>query len=285
MKTTLNQLSEEAQSYINGRFAVYGISGEEAYNDNTLFPNEVKELNSDEIIEILRTKDISHVMPKSQYPELESDINNIILEDSSINRSRGAEIMTENEIDTAQSDYYNDIQEFEDNIEFLDALPDVLMGSTAIGLGLSSAKAYQKVKEGGISLNEAPRFILVDAGGKIVKCAIIGVCLSSGAPVLVAGGFAYTLYKAKDLIKASFNGVWKIASHPITVDLAKFTGVIAINIVGTTAEIIGATGKKAWEITTHETTKKIAKEIIKTTGKAIYGSFSLAYNMMKKIVR
>jgi len=37
-------------------------------------------------------------MPKSTHPDLADNLNNIILEDSEINRVRGAEVMTKDEI-------------------------------------------------------------------------------------------------------------------------------------------------------------------------------------------
>ena len=286
-------LSYQARDYIGNRFSTYNIRGEDAYNDQTLFPNEVQNLNSEELIDLLKTKDISHVMPKSLYPELESDISNIVLEDSSINRARGAEIMSEAEIKVAQKDYFEDIEDFENNIELLDNLPEILVGSTSIGLGLSSIKAYNKIKRGEILLNESPRFIIFDSGGKIIRVAVIGVCGTSGSPILVAGAFAYTLYKAKDIISSTFKGVWNILSHPTTIKFANTTGVIvteiltgtikttyniatsettkkmAIGSVRTSGKILSKTTKIAWNIATHETTKEIAKETVKTSGKII----------------
>lgn len=309
-----NNLSQQTREYINSRFSVYGIKGENAFNDKTLFPEELKNLDSKELIELLQSKDISHVMPKSIYPELEKDISNIVLEDSSINRVRGAEIMSEKEIETAQKDYFEDIEDFENNIEILDNIPEILAGSTAIGLGLSSYKAYNKVKNGEILLNETPRFIILNSGSKIIKAAIIGVCATSGTPILVTGAFAYTLYKAKGLISSTFKGVWNISSHPATVNFAKTTGVIATDIIVNTATVIGktslniatsettkniaigtvnVTGKvisKAsvgiYNVATHETTKAIAKGAVSTTGKMIFkttkGLFKIAKWTLKK---
>lgn len=49
-------------------------------------------------------RDLSHIMPQSQYPELSDVWGNIIPEDSSINRARGAQVMTQEEIATAEID-------------------------------------------------------------------------------------------------------------------------------------------------------------------------------------
>jgi len=48
--------------------------------------------------------DMSHIYPKSLYPMLASDPTNILPECKTINRPRGAEIMTDGEILTANAD-------------------------------------------------------------------------------------------------------------------------------------------------------------------------------------
>lgn len=300
-----NNLSRVAQDYINQRFSIYGIKGQKAFNDNLLFPNEIKELESNEIIEILKTKDISHVMPSSQYPELKYDINNIILEDFSTNRARGAKLMSKEELDFAKEDYFKDIDEFEDNLVFFESLPEVLIGSTTIGLGLSSIKAYNKIRKNEILLNEAPRFIIIDSGGKIIKCAIIGVCATSGSPILVASAFAYILYKAKDLIIHTTNVIWNLTTHETTKNLAigtvKATGIIlaetaketwnlathkttknlAIGTVKATGIILAGTAKGTWNLATHETTKNVAIGTVKTTGKIVSGTVKGIWKIAK----
>lgn len=300
-----NNLSRVAQDYINQRFSIYDINGQKAFNDNLLFPNEIKELESNEIIEILKTKDISHVMPSSQYPELKYDINNIILEDFSTNRARGAKLMSKEELDFAKEDYFKDIDEFEDNLVFFESLPEVLIGSTTIGLGLSSIKAYNKIRKNEILLNEAPRFIIIDSGGKIIKCAIIGVCATSGSPILVASAFAYILYKAKDLIIHTTNVIWNLTTHETTKNLAvgtvKATGIIlagtakgtwnlathkttknlAIGTVKATGIILAGTAKGTWNLATHETTKNVAIGTVKTTGKIVSGTVKGIWKIAK----
>lgn len=47
--------------------------------------------------------DISHKYPQSTHPELASDPNNIVPEDPSLNRARGAEVMTSEEIAAADA--------------------------------------------------------------------------------------------------------------------------------------------------------------------------------------
>mgnify|MGYP000710570058 CR=1 FL=1 len=300
-----NNLSRVAQDYINQRFSIYDINGQKAFSDNLLFPDEIKELESNEIIEILKTKDISHVMPSSQYPELKYDINNIILEDISTNRARGAKLMSKEELNFAKEDYFKDIDEFEDNLVFFESLPEVLIGSTTIGLGLSSIKAYNKIRKNEILLNEAPRFIIIDSGGKIIKCAIIGVCATSGSPILVASAFAYILYKAKDLIIHTTNVIWNLTTHETTKNLAvgtvKATGIIlagtakgtwnlathkttknlAIGTVKATGIILAGTAKGTWNLATHKTTKNVAIGTVKTTGKIVSGTVKGIWKIAK----
>jgi len=269
MSKDWNVLSNETKSYINDRFAAYDISGFDAFNDESLFPDEIRSLDSKQIIELLKTKDISHVMPKSQYPELESNLNNIVLEDSAVNRSRGAQIMTDDELSVAKEDYLSDIDDLEESLNMIDTLPEVLLGSTVVGLGLSSIKAYQKVKTGEILINETPRFIAINSGGKMMRCAIIGACASSGAPILVAAAFGYTLYKSKGIISNAYEGALKVLSHPVTVNIASFTGDVSLAVAGSSVKVLNSVGRTTWNIANHETTKNIAIGTVRTSGKII----------------
>ena len=101
-------LSFEAQIIIRERFSRYNIDGQYAYDYSDIFSDEVKSMSSNDIVSFLEHKDISHIYPKSQYPFLEDDINNIFLEDSAINRIRGAEIVTPYEQQIAWYDQIND---------------------------------------------------------------------------------------------------------------------------------------------------------------------------------
>ncbi len=53
--------------------------------------------NPDELVEFWEGRDLSHIFPQSTYPSMANDWTNIIPEDPSVNRSRGADIMTSNE--------------------------------------------------------------------------------------------------------------------------------------------------------------------------------------------
>ena len=49
-------------------------------------------------------RDLSHIFPQSTHPELANNWGNIIAEDSSTNRARGAEVMTGEELEIAELD-------------------------------------------------------------------------------------------------------------------------------------------------------------------------------------
>ena len=65
-------------------------------------------MSSNDIVTFLEHKDISHIYPRSQYPYLEGNINNIFLEDSAVNRIRGAEIVSPYEQQIAWNDQVHD---------------------------------------------------------------------------------------------------------------------------------------------------------------------------------
>jgi hypothetical protein len=108
MLKSFYNLSFEAQIIIKERFGRYSIDGQYAFDHSDIFSDEVKSMSSNDIISFLEHKDISHIYPKSQYPFLEDDINNVILEDSAINRMRGAEIVTPYEQQIAWYDQIED---------------------------------------------------------------------------------------------------------------------------------------------------------------------------------
>ncbi len=108
MVKSFYNLSFEAQIIIRERFSRYNIDGQYAYDHSDIFSDQVKDMSSNDIVSFLQHKDISHIYPKSQYPFLEDDINNIFLEDSAINRMRGAEIVTPHEQQIAWYDQVND---------------------------------------------------------------------------------------------------------------------------------------------------------------------------------
>jgi hypothetical protein len=272
IKMDWDHLSAEIKNYINNRFVAYGIEGELAYNDPRLFPDSIKDLDPEDMINIIKEKDISHIMPKSIYPDLESDINNVVFEDSSINRARGAEIMPDKEIELSEFDYSMDINQFEESIFSSQTLPDELIGGViggALAVGMSSIDAYKKIQEGGLELYDAPRYVFVESGGKIIRCALIGVCASSGSTILVASSFAYSIYKAMPLIKNAYAGVVKLLSHPATSKIALNTGLFTISLIGSTGKTLNYIGNKTIDFATHDTTKNVAIESAKIAGNVV----------------
>ena len=272
-------ISLESRNYIHERFIQYGIDGKDAFYDETLFPEEIRKLDSEQIVELLKTKDISHVLPQSEFPDLANDINNIVLEDFSVNRARGAEIMSHEEINVANNDYINDIESFEDGLSVLDDLPEILVGSTTIGLGLTAYSAYSKIKKNEIQFNEVPRYMLVNAGGKVVKCAVIGVCLKSGSVILVSATVAYFIFKSRHLLIRALNITWNVLTHPVSLKAYAISGVITLAIIGGSINVIKYTSNTLWNIATHETTKEVAKGTVDLTGKVLSNTAKGVWNV------
>lgn len=92
--------TESATEYLSARAAVYG--GE--FADILLKTPTILWDSPDELVSFWEGRDLSHVYPKSLYPHLADDWSNIVAEDPGINRARGAEVMTELELDIAQLD-------------------------------------------------------------------------------------------------------------------------------------------------------------------------------------
>ena len=99
------------QDYINERFSNHGISGAEAYELPHLFPDELKARSPMDILTVLEKKEISHIMPKSKYPELADKAENVILEDKNYNRARSDEVMQDYEKNAAMDDLLEDLND------------------------------------------------------------------------------------------------------------------------------------------------------------------------------
>ena len=128
-------LSFEAQIIIRERFGRYNIDGQHAFDHGDIFSDQVKSMSSNDIVEFLGHKDISHIYPKSYYPSLEDNIDNIFLEDSVVNRMRGAEIVTPYEQQIA---WYDQIH---DTID-LDVNEDGIIDLTGMDFDLYSDNYY-----------------------------------------------------------------------------------------------------------------------------------------------
>lgn len=91
----------ELMEYLDARGANYGISGEELYE---AIPSSAQEPSV--AYEYMQQKDISHIEPLSKGGDPAGD--NWILEDSSVNRARGAETVTPTEQAIAHIDNNRD---------------------------------------------------------------------------------------------------------------------------------------------------------------------------------
>ena len=108
----------ELMEYLDMRGAKYGIDGMEILEQ---IPESVRDPET--AYEYMQMKDISHKVPLSHGGEPAGD--NWILEDSSVNRSRGAETMTGQEERVAQTDAKADARRLKGGV--------ILRGGLALG--------------------------------------------------------------------------------------------------------------------------------------------------------
>ena len=281
MKQTYDQLSSKTQEYLNSRFDDYGISGEDAYE--TLVSDEAKELSSEELIDFLEQKDVSHIIPQSEAPHLADNIDNIYLEDSSINRARGAEVSSDEEISIAWEDQIQDTNNlqaddttWEQLSESLDnsLVDEIIGGSFTLGMLMTGYETRQALTKGEIQLNEVPKYFTVKTGGKTIKLAVIGFSLASSSPIIVSAGVGYLVYKNKNIIKRAFNGAYNVATHERTKRYAEMT--INGTVLGITA-----VGGYTYKAITSDTSKNIARTSIKTTGVILEEGAKITYQTGK----
>ncbi|MUU79907.1 hypothetical protein [Winogradskyella endarachnes] len=311
-------LSKDAQDYINSRFSQYDINGEEAFD--SLFSDEMKELSSDQIVELMRQKDISHIISQSNSPELTSNLDNVFLEDYSINRARGSESVTQSEFELAWEDQISDVEFINSNESTLDALEgelenidntfpieEIVGGSFILGSVFTGVETYRAIERNEIKLNDAPSFFAIKTGGKTIRFAVIGMSLASSSPVIVSAGVGYLIYKNKMLISKFFNGMYNFITHEKTkeyTELAINGTVVGISTAGnytykaitseTSKNLLLATGNaainstkylanKSYEIATHQTTKKIVSETLNITGKTIVSTVKFSGKIIGKM--
>tara|TARA_Y100000591_G_C21789921_1_gene675997 strand:+ start:64 stop:1035 length:972 start_codon:yes stop_codon:yes gene_type:complete len=213
-----SDLPPRVQEYLNDRFGRYNINGEDAFNTPSIIPEEIKNLSPENIISYMEKKHISHVYPKSKFPELESELSNIILEDASPNMQRGAEIMTPNEYLNAQNDLRDDIIDGdidEDGLIDLhkeiiktddnDFFSDLIGLSIPLGIIVSGSEVLKRLNNKEININEVPGEFFYKTGGRTVKLFVVGSLISTGSPILVTSTVGYILYKSKKLISKVFD--------------------------------------------------------------------------------
>lgn len=98
-------------AYLDGRAALYGGN----YIDMLHITPSCLDTGS-EVIDFWQDKDLSHIMPQSQYPSMAHDWHNIIPEDHSANIARGGEVMTPHEMLAAQADNMLDAQAIDNGL-------------------------------------------------------------------------------------------------------------------------------------------------------------------------
>jgi hypothetical protein len=221
------ELTKEVQDYILERFSSGGIDGKTAFENNNIFPEDFMQLEPEEMIKILELKEISHKYSRSNYPELESDINNVILEDIAENRSRGNKTMTIKEEETSMRDFIDDINDgdIDDDgivdIESIleeadnnDAIFDIIGLALPIGIIFSGINVIRKIKTNEIVLNDVPTEFVYDTGKKTIKLAVVGSLLSTGSPIIVSSTVALTLYNSRELLERIFKRLYRGVTNP-----------------------------------------------------------------------
>lgn len=281
------------QEKINIRYENYGISGEEGYNSH--FPEEAQKLPSEEMGEWFASKDISHIEAQSTNPEKANDINNMILEDSSTNRARGAETMTDDEIQNAEKDNVLDAQELEEELSTFESLSDIegieeMIGFTSAGvLFFSGKEVYDAIQNEAIELNEAPLEMVKTVGKKSIKTMIIGTCLVTGSKIIVTAALGYVVVKNKNLISKTFSVAWGVITHETTKKVSKalVKGTVTVTIVAAvlTGELLKSTTRGIVNIATHETTKNIANKAAQVTATTLFVSTILTGKIIKGTVK
>ena len=283
MYKNFNQRSQKLKDEINERFGRHGIDGREAYQQEHIFPEVLKNKSDEQILEVLENKHISHIMPKSKYPEFESDLKNVFLEDPEVNRARGAETVTEYEFKKSQLDMIQDLEDGDYNEHGIvdsiknfddDTIIEEIAGTVIpIGLIMSGAMLYKKMKNKEVKLEEAPRFFFYNAGQKTIRVAVVGTVLTSGAPIVVSGMLGYYLFKSKKAIKSIFKGIYMGITSESTKAVLQTTGIVILASSYLLGNAMIKSGKFIFEAAKSETSKKIAKGTIK--GLANTGLFGL----------
>lgn len=148
----------ELMEYLDMRGAPYGISSTELYE---AIPQQLQ-AKPEIAHQFMKLKDISHIEPLSKGGDPNG--NNWILEDSSVNRSRGAQDMSDSEQATAKADAVLDGRQ--------------LLRAASLGSVLTIAST-------------ATEGALVAAEGSAIIAAIPAI-LTIGA----IGGLGYLAYKA-----------------------------------------------------------------------------------------
>jgi len=102
MSFNYNSLPSEVRVYLDSRFEAYGLDPQMAYD--YMIPSEVKMQGPEVVEEFMHNKHISHVYPTSNFPEMAGNLNNVFLEDPTLNIARGDTVATPGEVFNSQLD-------------------------------------------------------------------------------------------------------------------------------------------------------------------------------------
>ena len=113
---------DQAFDYLYDRAALHGLTVPELLS---VTPTSVSDCYM-ESAEFWDGKDISHICPQSTHPHLASEVTNVMPEDPSPNRARGAQVMTEAEIEIAHADNTADAEIINVDGDFMGPVDDML---------------------------------------------------------------------------------------------------------------------------------------------------------------
>ena len=157
----------ELMEYLDDRGQPYGITGQEIYDQ---IPKSAR--TPKVAYEFMQQKDISHIEPLSKGGDPAGD--NWILEDSSVNRSRGAQTMTDQEVAAAEADNDADAKVIK---------RAVLYGGSLIGGQLLVDAALGTAAAAGAGVASA------------VGCAITGTVVTAATATALIGGGGWLVFK------------------------------------------------------------------------------------------
>ena len=239
-------------------------------------------------------KEISHIKSVKNYPELESDPNNVIFEDKSLNRSRLGENMTEEEERAGLEDFIEDIKDGdinEDGIVDLqsaldqadnhDAILDIIGLALPIGLIMSGVQVVGKVKNNEIVLNQAPKEYVLKVGEQSIKVAAIGTLLASGSPVLVGSTTAFIIYKSRKLWEKIAKGIYRGVTSDTTKKIISTSGKVVVNVGKYTGKTLKYTAIGTYNVATHQHTKNGIKYVAKGVAAISKAMTKLVNNSLK----
>lgn len=168
LQRMIDELSN-LMEYLDQRGAPYGIDGSEILDQ---IPQSVRK--PEMAYQYMQLKDISHIEPLSQGGEPAGD--NWFLEDKSVNRSRGAETVTEAEQVAAKEDGYWDAQKIQ-RIAVAAGIYTVSSGAIETAIGAAAGMATAAAEGAAIAVIGSA----VATAAAVTGCAVGTVVLAKHA--------------------------------------------------------------------------------------------------------